>query len=230
MSQWYDARISSSRPAAHGLVSLWLDVSQTPLKNAHVAAGQYVKLSLDGHKEGFFALASPPHRKDAPIELLIKTGSTLADALAALPEGATVRISDVQGKGFPLEKAKGKRVMLFATGSGISPVRSLIEALIQNRDEYGPVSLYFGARTPESFAYASELSRWAKEDIHIVQTVSRPGTSGWEGLTGYVQSHIPNEPLSDAVAFLCGQKDMVQGVTSALLAQGLPKENIFLNF
>jgi NAD(P)H-flavin reductase len=85
-------------------------------------------------------------------------------------------------------------------------------------------------RNPAGFAYQKDLEAWAADGIDVVRTVSQPGDSGWTGLTGYVQEHIGEEPLGDAVAFVCGQKGMVEGVTTALVKAGMPRENIFLNF
>lgn len=230
MSDWHEAKVVSNQPEAHGLWALDLDVVGTPLVGAHRVPGQYVKLALEGVGESSFAIASAPNPSGSVLEFLIKGGAPLADALRALPVGAKVKVSAVQGKGFPLEKAQGKNVLLFATGSGISPVRSLIGLIREDRQTYKHVRLYFGARSPDEFAYADELAGWERDGIIVVRTVSQPGNSGWEGLTGYVQSHVPDEPLQDSVAFLCGQKAMVQGVTEALVRQGLAKENIFLNF
>ena len=45
--------------------------------------------------------------------------------------GAEVDASPVQGKGFPVEKVPAEKfptVIIFATGSGISPIKSLIES------------------------------------------------------------------------------------------------------
>ena len=47
---------------------------------------------------------------------------------------------------------------------------------------------------------------------------------------GYVQAHVPHEPLAEAVAFLCGVKGMVQGVTEVLVRQGVPKDRIYVKF
>jgi NAD(P)H-flavin reductase len=109
-------------------------------------------------------------------------------------------------------------------------VRSLVGVLLQDRASFGHLSLYFGARTPDAFAYTAELDVWSAAGLQVVRTVSQPGASGWQGLQGYVQTHVPLEPLAEAAAFLCGQKGMVQGVTEALERQGLPRERIFLNF
>jgi NAD(P)H-flavin reductase len=230
MSDWYEIPVVDRHPSAANLTELDLDATGTPIPASHSRAGQYLKLSLPGKGEGFFAIASAPGARGGVLEFLIKSGSGLADALVALPVGARVQATVAQGKGFALEEAKGRRVLLFATGSGISAVRSLIGVVLRERASFGPVSLYFGVRTPDAFAYGPELDEWSDAGIHVVRTVSQPGASGWQGLQGYVQTHVPPDPLSDATAFLCGQKAMVQGVTEALVRQGLPRERVFLNF
>jgi sulfhydrogenase subunit gamma (sulfur reductase) len=231
MSDWQTAKVLSKRRAADGLVHLILDVEGTPLAGAHAVAGQYVKLTLEGHKEAFFALASAPG--EDRFELLLKTGAPLADAVVALADGATVQISAPAGKGFPLDQAEGKQLLLFATGSGISPIRSVVSQVRLERAAFGPVTLFFGVRTPSNFAFEDEFHEWEAEGIKVVRTVSQPGASGWKGLTGYVQTHLTElgeGDLSGAVAFLVGQKAMVQGVTEALLRRGMKRESVFLNF
>jgi len=229
MTEWYPATLVACSPAADGLTDLTLDLSGTPLRGAHQRPGQYVHLRLPGTTEGLFALASPPGT--ARWDLLVKANSLLTDALVHLHLGARVEVSRPEGRGFPLEHARDKDVLLFATGSGISPIRSVIESIRQERDVYGQVTLYFGARTPAAFAYARDFKTWEQSGIHVVPTVSQPGASGWQGLTGYVQAHLKEEPLAPGtLAFVCGQQEMVQGVIRALLARGLPSSAICQNF
>ena len=147
-----------------------------------------------------------------------------------LEPGAQVQSRRPEGRGFPLVQARGRNLLLFATGSGISPIRSVIESVRQERSAYGRVTLYFGARTPQAFAYEDELQHWEAAGIRVVRTVSQPGASGWQGLTGYVQAHLGEVPVEDTLAFVCGQSGMVQGVMDALRTRGLPREAIHLNY
>ena len=87
-----------------------------------------------------------------------------------------------------------------ASGSGISAIRPVIAAVRRERGAYGQVTLYFGARTPDGFAYQGELKQWQEDGVKVLCTVSRPGTSGWQGLTGYVQAHLGEERLEHAIA------------------------------
>ncbi|AKQ69337.1 Heterodisulfide reductase, cytochrome reductase subunit [Myxococcus hansupus] len=231
MPDWHPATVTESAPAADGLTDLVLDVRGTPLAGTHERPGQYVHLRLPGVGQGLFAIASPPGPQGTHWEFLLKVGSPLPDALIGLPKGARVEVSRPEGRGFPMERARGQDVLLFATGSGISAIRSVITSIQRERGDYGEVTLYFGARTPGAFAYGDELQEWEAGGVRVVRTVSQPGASGWQGLTGYVQAHLGEGPLRpSAVAFLCGQKEMVQGVMKTLQALGMPTSDIHLNY
>lgn len=226
---WHSAPIASRRPAAEGLVHLSLDVRGTPVAGAHALPGQYVKLSLPGVGEGYFAIASAPGETEQ-LDFLVKRASPLTEALAEVSVGHSVHVSPPAGKGFPVDKARSKDVLLFATGSGIAAIRPVIELVRRERKAYGRVTLYFGAREPRFFAYSEEIPTWEKHDIQVLRTVSKPSGHNWHGPTGYVQQHIGNNDLSQAVAFLVGQKGMVAEVSKVLVERGLPGESIHLNF
>ncbi len=229
MSGWHEARLLATTAAASGLWTVRVDVSGTALVGTHTLPGQYLLVDTGEAGEGVFAIASPPDSTGAVFELLVKEGSQAADALVRLPPGATVRVAEPAGPGFPLERARGKRVLLFATGSGISAIRSVIGAIARERGHFGDVTLYFGARSPSAFAYRDELESWEKSGIRVLRTISQPDAQTWEGTTGYVQAQVGEEALHEAVAFICGQPEMVEAVRDTLVRRGLSEENIFLN-
>jgi NAD(P)H-flavin reductase len=230
MSDLHEATLTTSRPAADGLAALSVDVAGTPLVGSHANAGQYVKLALPGYDASYFAIASAPSTDGSRFDLLVKRTPGLAGALAEAPAGSKVMLSTPLGKGFPLERANGKNVLLIATGSGISPIRSAIEALRKDRAKVRDVTLYWGARTPRSFPYEDEWIGWEKDDIRLVRTVSQPSPGEWSGPTGYVQAHLDGEPLEDTVAFLVGQKAMVEAAIAVLEKRGLTREHAFTNY
>jgi NAD(P)H-flavin reductase len=200
---------------------------------AHTRPGQLVKLQAPGHKPGYFALGNAP-RGDGTGELLLKRGTPLSDAIieAAQP-GALVDATAPFGDGFPVGEARGRDVLLFAAGSGITPVRALLQWLLDRRGEHGRVALYYGQRSDRDFAYVGEHDAWRAAGVHLVLCASQPSPS-WSGARGYVQTvarelRLHEISTENAVAFLCGMKSMVDGARVELLHFGLAADRTFLN-
>ena len=106
---------------------------------AHERPGQVVKLHVPGG-DAYFAVASAPSA-DGTLDLLLKRGGKVSDAaiVAAVP-GATLQVTPPFGKGFPVAEAHGQHVLLFAAGSGIAPIRSVVQHVLAHRDAFDRVT------------------------------------------------------------------------------------------
>ncbi|XP_060214696.1 fruit protein pKIWI502 [Lycium barbarum] len=239
---WTTAPLLTVSPAAtESLFHVTIDVSDYPdLATSHTKPGQYLQLRIpDVEKPSFLAIASPPSvaASKGVFEFLVKSisGST-AEMLCELKKGDVVELSQVMGKGFDLEQIspvdKYQTVLIFATGSGISPIRSLIEAGF-GADKRSDVRLYYGARNLKRMAYQDRFKNWASSGVKVVPVLSQPD-DGWTGEHGYVQAAFARaknifSPQSTG-AVLCGQKQMAEEVTSLLVADGVSTEKILKNF
>ena len=129
------------------------------------------------------------------------------------------------GKGFDLSVAPSTEcstALLFATGSGISPVRALISSgELSGRD----VTLYYGTTSPAHTAFADEMATWEKECGVKVVSVNSPT---------YVQDALKeaaeNVDGGKTCAVLCGQKEMTEAVIEVLNAAGVPRAKCVMNF
>lgn len=202
------------------------------LGTLHTRPGQVVRLRASGERDALFALANAP-RADHTGELLLKRGSGLSDAvIAAARPGASVRATVPHGEGFPVEKAHDRHVLLFAAGSGITPIRALLQWLLAR--EHGRIALYYGQRSDRDFAYVREHAAWVAAGVHLVLCASQPSPT-WQGARGYVQTvarelRLHEISTENAVAYLSGMKSMIDGVRGELLRFGLPADRTFLNY
>jgi len=202
------------------------------LASHHLRAGQVLKArAVPG--EGFFAIASAPST-DGRIDLLLKRGGKVADALiaTALPEH-TVDVTEPFGRGYPVEDALGRDVLLFAAGSGIAPIRALVQALVARRDDVGRVTLFYGQRHGGEFAYRGEHLAWERHGIRVVLCPSAEDAA-WSGVRGRVLEvarslAFGGARLPDAAAFVSGMSPMVAEVRATLAEAGVPAERIHVN-
>ncbi len=200
--------------------------------DAHTASGQYAKLAFEeGGVPRPYAIASPPGN-GGRFEFLLKLPEERVGPALDLGPGDRVQMGRPQGKGFPVDKAAGKELWLFAVGSGVAPLRAVIEHVLPRRNDIGPITLLYGVRDPDELVFTQRYGDWAGHGVRVVPTVSRPKSGGWDGRTGYVQEHLPKafERPEAVVAFVCGLPEMDRDVSAALLARGVGPEQVFRNW
>lgn len=199
----------------------------------HALPGQVVKVRA-APGEGYFALASAPD-PGGRAELLLKRGHPVADAVvAAARPGADLVMTAPFGHGFPVEKALGHDALLFAAGSGIAPIRALLQALLRRRDELDRIVLFYGQRRGADFAYRGEHLSWERRGVRVVLCPSA-ADDAWEGVRGRVGAvaatlDFGGARLAHAATYVSGMSAMVADVKAALAEAGAPPERVHLNF
>ncbi|WP_242396335.1 ferredoxin reductase domain-containing protein [Anaeromyxobacter oryzisoli] len=202
------------------------------LARAHVRPGQVVKIRVPTG-EGFFALASAP-AADAVTDLLVKRGGKIADAIAGVEPGDALEVTTPFGEGFPVEEGIGRDVLLFGAGSGIAPIRAVVQHLLAQRDEFRRVTLFYGQRHGAEFAYRGEQVRWERGGVRVVLCPSR-ADDAWTGVRGRVQEvaralAFGGTAPEETVAFVAGMTAMVEDVRRVLSEAGIPPARVHANF
>jgi len=161
----------------------------------------------------------------------VKVVGKVSEALSRLEVGDDVGVRGPFGTSWPTESVKGKNLILVAGGIGLAPLRSLIYFILNNRSDFGMVTLLYGARDQNDLLYSEELKKWAEEsDCQILVTVDR-GDDSWTGNVGLVTSLLPQVSfdLDDAVAYVCGPEVMMRATIQELLGKGMAVNDIYLS-
>ncbi|KNZ69835.1 oxidoreductase FAD/NAD(P)-binding domain-containing protein [Thermincola ferriacetica] len=188
---------------------------------------QFVEISVLGVGEAPISITSSPSQQGF-LELSIKRVGKLTEVIHQLKPGDEVGIRGPYGNGFPADEVKGFDLLFVAGGIGLAPLRSLINWVMDNRQDYGKVKILYGARTPGDIVFTRELTRWTGEpDTEVLYTVDR-GDPQWQGNVGLVTQLLPRIELTPATytAFICGPPVMIPFVIKDLLALGFKEENI----
>jgi NAD(P)H-flavin reductase len=213
-----------------------VDVAGHPaIALSHVAAGQYVKVGFfDDDVARPVALANRPGT--GTFELLLKSPASVEGderlvRLLTLQKGDRVDVGVAQGKGFPVDASRGGSLWLFAVGSGIAPLKAVVEQVIAARNAWSDVVVFYGVRDAADLVFRDRFATWAGLSVRVVPVVSRPGPQ-WDGKRGYVQDHLPQsfEHPDKVTAFVCGLPEMERAVAQALLERGIGPEQIFRNW
>lgn len=193
-------------------------------------AGQFGEYSAFGDGECTFCIASPPTRKGY-IECTFREAGKVTAALARMEEGQTMGFRGPFGNVFPIEEWKGKNILFVAGGIALPPMRCVIWNVLDRRNEFGRVSILYGAKTVADLVYKHELEEWGgRDDLHLVTTVDPGGeTAGWKGEVGFVPAVLEkmNPDPKDTVAVVCGPPIMIKFTFPVLDKLGFKPENIY---
>jgi NAD(P)H-flavin reductase len=225
------ARVLDARDETAAMRALRLQLPGE-LAALHQRPGQVLKVRT-ALGEAYLALASAPSA-EGRVDLLLKRGGKVADAALAQAAGGTLEVSAPFGNGFPVEEARGRDVLLFAAGSGIAPIRALVQHLVADREAVGRVTLFYGQRHGSDFAYRGEYLAWERRGVRVVLCPTAED-SAWRGVRGRVQEVASAVAFggavpAEAVAFACGMTAMVEDVRATLGRAGIPPERVHANF
>jgi len=192
--------------------------------------GQFVELSIFGVGEAPFSVSSSPTLKGS-FELGVRRAGMLTDVLLRQQPGTKIGIRGPFGNGIDIEKFKGRDVLIVAGGIGLVPMRSMINYVIDNRDQFGKLIICYGSRTDQDLLFTDELAKWEKDpsiDYHV--TVDQ-GSDSWKGNTGVITTLIPGLDLDlpNTVCCICGPPVMYRFALLSLKSKGLSDENIYMS-
>lgn len=200
----------------------------------HDPPGQFVQLSLFGAGEAPISVCSSPSRQDR-FELCIRKAGKMTKLFHRLAEGGDevgIR-GPFGGVGFPTNLLKGHDLIFVAGGLGIAPpLRSLINYVIDNRRDFGKVSILLGGcKTPSSMLFGNEIQEWNKRaDINFACTIDKSAPDWAGGNVGLITSLIPPsvtlEP-NNTYAVVCGPPVMYRFVVEELIQKKNNRRNGF---
>lgn len=206
------------------------DIELPPGRELGHGPGQFVMVSVYGTGEAPISITSPP-APGGTFQLCIRNAGTLTHYLHTLDEGARIGIRGPFGKGFVVEEIEGHDILFVAGGLGLAPLRSLISLAIDQRDRFGDLTIFYGARSPEDRLYLDELAAWkADESIDFRQTVDIAGEE-WRGRVGVITTLFKGLDLDPArtIVAVCGPPVMYRFVLIELLGRGFLESQIYLS-
>jgi ferredoxin-NADP reductase len=205
-----------------------LEFTVTGVDQFRFAPGQFVSIKQPKPDGKFhtraYSIASAP-RPDATFDLCLNRveDGFLSNWLCDLEVGSSVQFHGPHGL-FVLRQPPQDSVFI-ATGTGIAPVRAMIQWLFaeSDRNRSKEYWLVFGTRHQETIYYRDEFEGIERghSNFHYVPTLSRCGDD-WRGCRGYVQDHVRQivAGRKDMRAYICGLHPMVES-NRKLLQQDL---------
>ena len=194
-------------------------------------AGQFAMISILGAGEAPFSISSTPSRPGL-LEFCIRKAGTVTNALFRLQENSLIGLRGPYGNGFPVEEMKGKDILIVVGGLGAAPLRSVLLYCLDNRDQFGRVSVLYGSKRPAEMIFRDEyFALKGRNDLECHLTVDADDTGKWPERVGVVTTLFPFLHPVDAAntyALVCGPPVMYKFVIRELIKLNIPKNQILL--
>ena len=253
-TQFYDLTVNDVIRETDHTVSLSFKIPKDLEETFKYHHGQYLTLKFDINGESHrraYSMSSAPDDENITVTVKrVKDGTVSTHINDNIKPGSVIAVMPPQGRFFsPLKEENRKTYYLFGAGSGITPLMSIIKAILE-KEPKSTVFLFYGNRNEESIIFKDKLSELEKKYAgqlvveHILSKPAKEKSSGfgsifkratynWKGQIGRIDKKSTkrfleqNPPQTDDVEyFICGPNDMIDKVEDTLLYQNVEKKHI----
>ncbi len=181
-----------------------------------------------------YSIASMP-KDEGIVEFIIRLvpdGICTTWVHTLLAEGDRVTITGPYGE-FYLREDSDRPIICVGGGSGVAPVRSIVEHLFDTRTQR-KVDCFIGQRALRDLYWHRENVARAAHHKNFRYFPSLSGLQGgeeWEGETDFIHLVVDKAiaDASDKECYLCGPPIMIDAVIATLKDKGLPEERIYFD-
>jgi len=174
-------------------------------------------------------LASSPTREHS-FDIVVRSVGRVSSAINQLKKGDSLYIRGPYGNGFKLDKLRKHPVLVIAGGIGLCPTRSLIQYILDCREEFKGFTLFYGTKDPSQQLFIDDLSHWRNNKaIDFYETVDK-ADEFWKGHIGVITDLFSKTTIDiDTRVVICGPPIMFKFVIHELDKIGISHDNIFVD-
>jgi anaerobic sulfite reductase subunit B len=190
---------------------------------------------------GQFFQVSIPHYGEAPIsvsgiaegaiDLTIRRVGRVTDEVFERKKTDFLFLRGPYGNGFNFDDYRGAELFVIAGGTGVSPVRGVVDHFASHPDEVAGLTFVAGFKTPADILFRDDFERWQRSANVILTTDSNGGDAGYR--QGLVTEYIPAlavKNIASARAIVVGPPAMMRFTVKGLLEKGFAEKNIWVSY
>ena len=222
--------------------SISIVFEKPPVGSVNYKSGQFLTIiaAVQGKeiRRAYSLCSSPFANEDMAVMVKRVEDGLMSNWLADnLKKGMKLKVMEPMGQ-FTTEYNKGNKrhIIMFAGGSGITPMMSLIKSILSQEPD-SICSLIYCNRDIDSIIFKNELDRLQTLDegrLHVIHVLDN-APMNWQGYSGLLNhdmlsklvERIPDWGIDRTTYLMCGPEGMMKNVDTLLAARNIPKEKIF---
>lgn len=226
-----EAEIVERIEEARDIFTLRLRFTDPAVHSAYsFAPGQFNMLWLPGVGEIPISIVSDPEDEHMYNHTIRGVGR-VSNGLRTLRQGDRLGVRGPYGRGWPMQEAVGRDVVIATGGLGCAPAVSVINYVVRRREQFGRLIIMQGIKHSNDLIWRSSYEQWA--ELPDTQVLLAAGESGpqWPWAQGNIMVLIDRADFDpeNCTAMLCGPQGMMVAVTDHLMARGVSDDDIWLS-
>ena len=193
----------------------------------NVKPGQFFQLSIPMIGEAPISVSGINNNS---IEFTIRKVGRVTDEIFKRQVGEHFFMRGPYGNGFDVSQYKNKELVIIAGGTGLSPVRGVVDYFANHLDEVKKFTLIAGFKSPESVLFKTDIKRWENQfDVRL--TVDEADET-YKGKIGFVTTVIPEltfDAIENVAVIVVGPGMMMHYSVAACLKLGIEKSQIWIS-
>ena len=193
-----------------------------------VKPGQFFEVSIPKYGE---APISVCEIGDGYIDLTIRRVGVVTDVIHTFFPGDKLFMRGPYGNGFDVNIYKGKEVIVAAGGTGLAPVKGIVDYFSAHRNEVKNFNLLVGFKSPEDILFREDIKKW-NDNIDITLTVDK-ADEGYDGNVGLITNYIKDlaiENVEKVQVVVVGPPIMMKFTVAEFIKRGIKEENIWVSY
>ncbi|WJJ97111.1 ferredoxin--NADP reductase [Algibacter luteus] len=238
MSSFYKLSVKNITRETAKAISISFNLPENLKNTFQFKAGQYItlKTEIEGNEvRRDYSLCVSPKSGELKVAVKeVKDGTFSAFANNTLKVGDTIEVAPPKGRFiFEPNDSKTKNIALFAAGSGITPILSIIKCALEE-EIHSKVILVYGNKTTDDTMFLNELLELQheyKERFSIQFVFSQQDED--DSIFGRIEKSTVNYVMKNKhkhievdAYYLCGPEAMIHTVKNVLTDHGLDKDRI----
>lgn len=207
-----------------------IDYTYRVAYDREIVGGQFVEVTVPTQGECPISVSGIGPNS---IDLTIRHIGKVTNEIKKLVPGDVLYLRGPYGNGFDIESYRGKHLVVTAGGTGLAPVRSLVEYYVAHADELTRLDIVIGFKTPKDILFKDQVEEWRKnKKINIILTVDK-NDEEFECSTGFITEHVKKIALADLenlAVVIVGPPIMMSCTAREFQLLGVTNDKIWVSF
>ena len=234
-TQFHKLKIKNVTKETNDSISISFDIPAELEDKFSFEAGQYLTLKTDINGEDVrraYSISSAPYEKEWKVAIKQVEGGKFSAYAQTLSVGSELEVMAPTGN-FTVKSDEPKNYVLFAAGSGITPIISITKHILSSNSA-NRVILFYGNKSAKSTIYKDELDhlhgKYANFEIHYVYTRESGANDTLSGriesakIASLYKNYLNHLSIQDVYA--CGPEEMIFAVKDFFIEKGVNEKNV----